>query len=289
MRYEVAARIFFATVRAARHHREFSTLDHHRQNEMLRRGWAAAFVLRAAIWPVDLTDFRKPLGIVADDGQRRALAAARAAISSLRPDRVEFSVLETLVLCRPGKSNRFYDFTSLTPSFAKQRSQLANKSFFAVARPSSSPFALSILFFFCTLRRDRRDEQRRSFDVASCGHRGGDSGSAPCRRQHRVVILGQDGQAHARPSRADGVLPSATGQPSFRPRHPRRRPRESDRVRTLTRSLPPLSLPFLSFFLSTLLLRQLSSGTGSERNSRHWNHRHHRRTKCDYLFSLALY
>lgn len=119
MRYEVAARIFFATVRAARHHREFSTLDHHRQNEMLRRGWAAAFVLRAAIWPVDLTDFRKPLGIVADDGQRRALAAARAAISSLRPDRVEFSVLETLVLCRPGKSNRFYDFTSLTPSFAK--------------------------------------------------------------------------------------------------------------------------------------------------------------------------
>ncbi|KAF3424716.1 hypothetical protein E2986_06619, partial [Frieseomelitta varia] len=103
MRYEVAARIFFAAVRAARHHREFSTLDHRQQNEILRRGWAAAFVLRAAIWPVDLTDFRKP-GIVddrADDGQRRALAAARAAISSLRPDRVEFSVLETLVLCRP--------------------------------------------------------------------------------------------------------------------------------------------------------------------------------------------
>ncbi|KOX67849.1 Nuclear receptor subfamily 2 group E member 1, partial [Melipona quadrifasciata] len=103
MRYEVAARIFFAAVRAARHHREFSTLDHHQQNEILRRGWAAAFVLRAAIWPIDLTDFRKP-GIVddrTDDGQRRALAAARAAISSLRPDRVEFSVLETLVLCRP--------------------------------------------------------------------------------------------------------------------------------------------------------------------------------------------
>ena len=125
MRYEVAARIFFAAVRAARHHREFSTLDHRQQNEILRRGWAAAFVLRAAIWPVDLADFRKR-GIVddrADDGQRRALATARAAISSLRPDRVEFSVLETLVLCRPGKNpSSTVSLSSLSPNSQRTES-----------------------------------------------------------------------------------------------------------------------------------------------------------------------
>lgn len=141
MRYEVAARIFFAAVRAARHHREFSTLDHHQQNEMLRRGWAAAFVLRAAIWPVDLTDFRKP-GIVvdrADDGQRRALAAARAAISSLRPDRVEFSVLETLVLCRPGKSKFYRLFrASFRRIIPEKQNKKRRKSFVVL------PFSLSV-------------------------------------------------------------------------------------------------------------------------------------------------
>ncbi|CAK9832088.1 Nuclear receptor subfamily 2 group E member 1 [Anthophora retusa] len=95
-RYEIAAQIFLATVRAARHHREFSMLRMEEQNRILRRGWAAAFVLRAAIWPVDLTKFRKT-----NDAANDALSTARTTISSLRPDRVEFSILETLLLCRP--------------------------------------------------------------------------------------------------------------------------------------------------------------------------------------------
>lgn len=109
IRYEVAARIFFATVRAARQHREFSMLALDEQNKILRRGWAAAFVLRAAIWPVDLTNFPKTTlsadrhgGDNIEHHHHRAVSAARATISNLRPDRVELSILETLILCRPG-------------------------------------------------------------------------------------------------------------------------------------------------------------------------------------------
>lgn len=101
IRYEIAARIFFATVLAARQHREFSMLDLEEQNKILRRGWAAAFVLRAAIWPIDLTNFRNT-STSNDDTVHDAIFAARAVISSLQPDRIEFSVLETLILCRPG-------------------------------------------------------------------------------------------------------------------------------------------------------------------------------------------
>ncbi|KOC70789.1 Photoreceptor-specific nuclear receptor, partial [Habropoda laboriosa] len=70
------------------------------QNRILRRGWAAAFVLRAAIWPVDLSKFRKA-NDAAHDAAHDAVSTARATISNLRPDRVEFSILETLLLCRP--------------------------------------------------------------------------------------------------------------------------------------------------------------------------------------------
>ncbi|CAL7942825.1 unnamed protein product [Xylocopa violacea] len=98
IRYEIAGQIFLATVQAARRHREFSMLDPEEQNRILRRGWAAAFVLRAAIWPVDLTNFRNAQQ---RDTARLAISAARATISNLRPDRIEFSILETLLLCRP--------------------------------------------------------------------------------------------------------------------------------------------------------------------------------------------
>lgn len=75
------------------------------QNRMLRRGWTAAFILRAAIWPIDLSNFRKTdrtsnLAVIAADD---ALTAARSTISELRLDRIEISILETLALCRPGK------------------------------------------------------------------------------------------------------------------------------------------------------------------------------------------
>ncbi|XP_046142122.1 photoreceptor-specific nuclear receptor [Osmia bicornis bicornis] len=100
-RYEIAAQIFLATVRAARRHRDFSTLALQEQNGILRRGWAAAFVLRAAIWPVDLTSFWKTEGVLIREGVQEVLAAARSAVSDLRLDRTEISVLETLSLCRP--------------------------------------------------------------------------------------------------------------------------------------------------------------------------------------------
>ncbi|XP_076753433.1 nuclear hormone receptor 83 [Xylocopa sonorina] len=96
IRYEIAAQIFVASVEAARRHPEFTVLDLEEQNKILRRGWAAAFVLRAAIWPVDLTNFRRTNSVA-----HLAISAARATISNLRPDRIEFSILETLVLCRP--------------------------------------------------------------------------------------------------------------------------------------------------------------------------------------------
>ncbi|XP_076175104.1 nuclear hormone receptor 83 [Ptiloglossa arizonensis] len=103
MRYEIAAQIFLATVRAARQHREFSMLDVDEQNRILRRGWAAAFLLRAAIWPIDLSNFRKRDGSTSDDAATAydALVAARSTISKLRLDRIEISILETLLLCRP--------------------------------------------------------------------------------------------------------------------------------------------------------------------------------------------
>ncbi|XP_076228807.1 nuclear hormone receptor 83 [Nomia melanderi] len=101
VRYEVAAEIFLATVRAARTHREFSMLQPAEQDGILRRGWAAAFALRAAIWPIDLSAFRSRPGSAYDP-----LAAARSSIGKLRPDPTEMSTLETLVLCRPGKVAR---------------------------------------------------------------------------------------------------------------------------------------------------------------------------------------
>ncbi|XP_026670605.1 uncharacterized protein LOC113464534 [Ceratina calcarata] len=101
MKYEIAAQIFLATVRAARQHREFSMLALDEQNRILRRGWAAAFVLRAAVWPIDLAIFWKTN--TADVIHERAdvISAARNIISTIRPDPVEFSILETLLLCRP--------------------------------------------------------------------------------------------------------------------------------------------------------------------------------------------
>ncbi|XP_076635964.1 nuclear hormone receptor 83 [Colletes latitarsis] len=103
MRYEIAAQIFLATVRAARQHREFSMLDVDEQNRILRRGWAAAFLLRAAIWPIDLSNFRKRDPSTGNDTATAydALVAARSTILKLRLDRIEISILETLILCRP--------------------------------------------------------------------------------------------------------------------------------------------------------------------------------------------
>ncbi|XP_015438351.1 PREDICTED: nuclear receptor subfamily 2 group E member 1 [Dufourea novaeangliae] len=103
MRYELAAEIFLATVRAARRHREFSMLEPREQNRILRRGWAAVFVFHAAIWPIDLSAIRnrdvssnEVVGYVYDP-----LAAARSSVTKLRLDSIEISILETLVLCRP--------------------------------------------------------------------------------------------------------------------------------------------------------------------------------------------
>ncbi|XP_012149299.1 nuclear hormone receptor 83 isoform X2 [Megachile rotundata] len=100
-RHEIAAQIFLATVRAARRHREFSMLDFQEQNGILRKGWAAAFVLRAAIWPLDLTTFWQTDVLSVGGGAREILLAARSTVFDLRLDRIEISILETLSLCRP--------------------------------------------------------------------------------------------------------------------------------------------------------------------------------------------
>ncbi|XP_043591593.1 nuclear receptor subfamily 2 group E member 1 isoform X1 [Bombus pyrosoma] len=152
IRYEVAARIFFATVRAARQHREFSMLAFDEQNKILRRGWAAAFVLRAAIWPVDLTNFPKTTlsadrhGDDTEHHHHHAVSAARATISNLRPDRVELSILETLILCRPG--NQLFLRTIRAHPARLQSSPITSTIIFQHSVPTvfSPPF-LKLLFF----------------------------------------------------------------------------------------------------------------------------------------------
>jgi len=101
VQYEISAQIFLAVIRSARRHRDFSVLDAEEQNRILRRGWSALFVLRAATWPVDLMNVR---GNTTDnDGASTCLIAARNAIAKLQLDDVESCILNTLVLYRPGE------------------------------------------------------------------------------------------------------------------------------------------------------------------------------------------
>ncbi|KAG7199519.1 hypothetical protein KM043_014136 [Ampulex compressa] len=100
VQYEISAQIFLATVRGARQHRDFSVLNDQEQNAILRRGWAALFVLRAATWPVDVANLRVG-NMACNAGALSCLTAARGAILKLQLDEVEISIVETCVLCRP--------------------------------------------------------------------------------------------------------------------------------------------------------------------------------------------
>ena len=71
------------------------------QNKILRRGWSALFVLRAATWPVDLMNVRGQ-DPTSNDGAIAYLTVARNAIAKLQLDDVELCILDTLALCRPG-------------------------------------------------------------------------------------------------------------------------------------------------------------------------------------------
>lgn len=102
IQYEISAQIFLATIQSARRHRDFSMLDLEAQNKILRRGWSALFILRAAIWPVDIINIRGQ-NAMNNDGASAYLAAARTAIAKLQLDDIELCILDTFVLCRPGK------------------------------------------------------------------------------------------------------------------------------------------------------------------------------------------
>jgi len=99
---EISAQIFLAAIRSARRHREFSILDVEEQNKILRRGWSALFVLRAATWPVDLMNVRGQ-GATSNDSTSACIIATRTAIAKLQLDDVELCILDTFALCRPGK------------------------------------------------------------------------------------------------------------------------------------------------------------------------------------------
>ncbi|XP_014476602.1 PREDICTED: nuclear receptor subfamily 2 group E member 1 [Dinoponera quadriceps] len=104
IQYEISAQIFLAAVQSARRHRDFSVLDVEEQNKILRRGWSALFILRAATWPVDIMNIRGQ-NATTNDGASAYLIAARIAIAKLQLDDVELCILDTFVLCRPEITN----------------------------------------------------------------------------------------------------------------------------------------------------------------------------------------
>lgn len=102
IQYEISAQIFLAAIRSARRHRDFSILDVEEQNKVLRRGWSALFVLRAATWPIDLMNVRGQ-GATSNDSASACIIATRTAIAKLQLDDIELCILDTFTLCRPGK------------------------------------------------------------------------------------------------------------------------------------------------------------------------------------------
>lgn len=106
IQYEISAQIFLVAVQSARRHRDFSVLDVEEQNKILCRGWSALFILRAAMWPIDIINIREQ-SATANNGALAYLTAARTAIAKLQLDDVELCILDTFVLCRPGKYNNY--------------------------------------------------------------------------------------------------------------------------------------------------------------------------------------
>ncbi|KAG5325177.1 NR2E1 protein, partial [Pseudoatta argentina] len=104
IQYEISAQIFLAAIRNARRHRDFSILNIEDQNKILRRGWSALFVLRAATWPVDLMNIQGQ-SATNNDSVLACIIATRAAIEKLQLDDVELCVLDTFALCRPEIAN----------------------------------------------------------------------------------------------------------------------------------------------------------------------------------------
>lgn len=102
IQYEIAAQIFLLTIRRARQHRDFQTLNIENQNIILRQGWAAVFILHASTFPMHFIQ----LLINKCSAERttlNSLMTARASLLKLQLDEIEYSALETLSLCRPGK------------------------------------------------------------------------------------------------------------------------------------------------------------------------------------------
>lgn len=104
IQYEISAQIFLAAVQNARRHRDFSMLDLEEQNKILLRGWPALFILRAAMWPIDIINIRGQSS-ASNNGALVYLTAARTAIAKLQLDDIELCILDTIALCRPEITN----------------------------------------------------------------------------------------------------------------------------------------------------------------------------------------
>lgn len=99
--YEIAAQIFLSAIRDARRHTDFSTMNIVDQNTMLQENWAAMFILRAATWPLDLTEIHTQ-NLMINKSIIRCLTTARGIIRKQKLDDIELLCLETFALCRSG-------------------------------------------------------------------------------------------------------------------------------------------------------------------------------------------
>lgn len=97
LQYEIAAQIFLATIREVRQQSDFATITLSEQNVVLSKGWAALFLLRAATWPLTLSEtlVNRKCGLI-------CLATVRETIKQLHPDKIELQALEVILLCRRG-------------------------------------------------------------------------------------------------------------------------------------------------------------------------------------------
>ncbi|XP_034939724.1 nuclear receptor subfamily 2 group E member 1 [Chelonus insularis] len=120
VQYEVAAQIFLSAIRGARRHKDFSRISITTQNWILHHNWSAIFILKAALWPVDLTEFQLR-NVIVNKTITRYLSSTRAMISKLELTEVELSCLETFALCRSELTDSIEDFAVMNNA---QRSAL---------------------------------------------------------------------------------------------------------------------------------------------------------------------
>ncbi|XP_043469651.1 nuclear receptor subfamily 2 group E member 1 [Leptopilina heterotoma] len=113
IQYEIAAQIFLLTIRRARQHRDFQTLNIENQNSILRQGWAAVFILNASTFPMHFIQLLINK-CTTERTTLNSLMTARVSLLKLQLDEIEYSALETLSLCRPELTESPESFDFLT-------------------------------------------------------------------------------------------------------------------------------------------------------------------------------